>query len=317
MLERVLPSCAAVAATSHFVTIDEAALQAFAPTVAAHVPERMVHTPHHRIGRIDETIAYFLVLDSLNFGSGFFADLGDYRGEAGYFAVATALGDWFDRDGVPDADALARQGPDEIAAILGQDGGSVALAPFLDWCAEALQQLSVFVSTQLDGDYASLLDRTGGQADRIIDLLWTMPYFRDVADLDGRKVYLLKRAQIFVHDLAIALAQDDRYRIAGLDRLTAFADNMLPFVLEANGVLHYRADLSERVNSLIPLQPGSREEIELRAFAIHATERLRLTLKQHGIDLSAREIDFALWNIGNATPPGPGHNLHICHTYFY
>ncbi|MDB5676076.1 MAG: hypothetical protein JWM65_3058, partial [Sphingomonas bacterium] len=81
MVERVLPSCRRVAETARLVTIDESALAGFADRIAPLLPEAMTHTPHHFAGDVEETVGYFLVLDALNFGSGFFAHYRPYRGE--------------------------------------------------------------------------------------------------------------------------------------------------------------------------------------------------------------------------------------------
>jgi len=130
-------------------------------------------------------------------------------------------------------------------------------------------------------------------------------------------VWLLKRAQIFVHDLAIAGAERGLFEITGLDRLTVFADNMLPYVLETNGVLRYDPDLSRRIGAGELLEPGSRAEIELRAVTVHACELLRRALVANGYAITARDLDFALWNCGVATPEEGDHRLHLCETWWY
>lgn len=317
MIEHVLPSCRRVAESAQRVTIDEAALAAFAGPIANLLPRGMRHTPHHFIADFPETTGYFLILDALNFGSGFFAHYAPYRGEAGYYALAMALRDWFHAEGMPSCETLQAIDAATVARVLGQDPDNAALARFFGWAVEALHELGRFVETELGGVYANLLAAAKLDAGAMVALLCRMPMFRDVGVLDGQEVWLLKRAQIFVHDLAIAGAQSGRFEIKGLERLTVFADNMLPFVLETNGVLRYDPGLSRQIGAGELLQPGSRAEIELRAVSVHACELLRQALVARGHDITARELDFALWNCGVATPEEGDHRLHLCETCFY
>ncbi|MDB5709441.1 MAG: hypothetical protein JWL96_1511 [Sphingomonas bacterium] len=317
MIERVLPSCRRVAETARLVTIDEVALPRFAERIAPLLPEAMTHTPHHFAGDVEQTVGYFLVLDALNFGSGFFAHYRSYRGEKGYFALATALRDWFAERGAPTPAALQAIDAAEMSHILGQDPASAPLRPFIGWAVEALRELGHFIETDLNGRCANMLTYGNHQADDMVALLCRMPMFRDVSHLAGEEVWLLKRAQILVHDTAIAGAERGLFEIHGLDRLTVFADNMLPFVLEANGVLRYHPALSHRIGRGETLRPGSRAEIELRAVSVHVCELLRLELAQRGVIATARAIDFALWNAGVATPERGDHRLHLCQTWFY
>ncbi|MDB5577277.1 MAG: hypothetical protein JWR80_2453, partial [Bradyrhizobium sp.] len=253
----------------------------------------------------------------LNFGSGFFAHYRPYRGEEGYFALATALRDWFAEKGQPTPATLQAIGAAEVSRILGQDPASEPLRPFIGWAVEALHQLGRFIEADLSGRCANLLEYGNHQADDMVTLLCRMPMFRDVASLDGKEVWLLKRAQILVHDTAIAGTERGLFEIGGLDRLTVFADNMLPFVLEANGVLRYDPALSRRIGTGELLEAGSRAEIELRAVSVHACELLRLELASCGVTALAREVDFALWNAGVDTPERADHRLHLCGTWFY
>ncbi len=317
MIERVLPSCRRVAESARLVTIDEAALAAFAERIAPLLPAAMTHTPHHFAGDVEETVGYFMVLDALNFGSGFFAHYRPYKGEEGYFALATALRDWFAEGGQPTPAALQAIDAAEMSCILGQDPASEPLRPFIGWAVEALHQLGRFIETDLNGRCANLLSYGNHQADDMVTLLCRMPMFRDVATLDGEEVWLLKRAQILVHDTAIAGAERGLFAIEGLDRLTVFADNMLPFVLEANGVLRYDRDVSRQIGAGDLLEPGSRAEIELRAVTLHACELLRLELVGQGFDVTARGLDFSLWNAGVAAPEKGDHRLHRCQTWWY
>ena len=71
-----------------------------------------------------------------------------------------------------------------------------------------------------------------------------MPFF------DDRGFY--KRAQIVANDFALAgIAEFD-----DLDRLTIFADNLVPHVLRIDGVLRYDDQLAARIDRQELLPPG-------------------------------------------------------------
>ena len=88
-----------------------------------------------------------------------------------------------------------------------------------------------------------------------------MPFFDDVG--------FWKRAQITANDLALAGVAD----FHDLDRLTIFADNLVPHVLRVDGVLVYDAALAARIDAGELLEPGG-EEREIRGCAVHACELL-------------------------------------------
>ena len=71
-----------------------------------------------------------------------------------------------------------------------------------------------------------------------------MPFFADPG--------FYKRAQITAHDLHLAgvVAYPD------IDRLTIFADNLVPHVLRLDGVLHYDDELAALIDAGIELPAG-------------------------------------------------------------
>jgi hypothetical protein len=98
-----------------------------------------------------------------------------------------------------------------------------------------------------------------------------------------------KRAQIAAADLnragVVVLHEEDR--------LTAFADNLVPHVLRLDRVLDLDPGLEARIDAGELLVHGSAEEVELRACAVHAIELLAAASP-----LSPAQIDAALWNRG-------------------
>jgi hypothetical protein len=99
-----------------------------------------------------------------------------------------------------------------------------------------------------------------------------------------------KRAQIAAADLALAGVA----RFGDLDRLTIFADNLVPHVLRCEGVLRYDAALAAHIDAG-RLLPAGAQEREIRACAVHACELLAARL-----GTTAHELDNALWSRGQA-----------------
>jgi hypothetical protein len=87
-------------------------------------------------------------------------------------------------------------------------------------------------------------------------------------------------------------------RFEDLDRLTIFADNLVPHVLRVDGVLTYDDGLAGRIDREELLMPGSAEEVEIRACAVAAVEMMREALAREGTRVTAMGLDFVLWNRG-------------------
>ncbi len=111
---------------------------------------------------------------------------------------------------------------------------------------------------------------------------------------DRVEVPFLKRAQIAAADLHRAGSA----RFADLDRLTMFADNLVPHVLRLDGVLVLDPGLVARIESGQLIEHDSREEIELRACALHAVELIVAALQRIGAPSTAAEVDQLLWTRG-------------------
>lgn len=90
------------------------------------------------------------------------------------------------------------------------------------------------------------------------------------------------------------------YSFADLEQVTMFADYRVPQILRHMGVMEYSAELSRKVDALEVVPFGSTEEVEIRAATIVAVERLQRCLKEQGRDLLVLEVDWLLWQWGEA-----------------
>jgi hypothetical protein len=270
LLDEVRSSCRAIAATARYVSID---LDAARPPAEAD-PPALDPEAHYLEGSPEDVATYLLTLDAVNFGSGWFPTLRKRAGRSGYFTVASALAERCRARGPWRAAELRALDARELAAVLGQDRGH----PLMRLYAEALRELGRFLAgrTALD-----LVEEAGGSAERLATTL-----ARGMRFFDDRGFY--KRAQIVPSDLALAGVAS----FHDLDRLTIFADNLVPHVLRVDGVLRYDPALAAQIDAERLLPPG-RAEREIRACALHACEQLA---ERTGIP--PRVLDIRFWNRG-------------------
>ena len=270
LCDEVRACCAEIARSARSVAIDLDRFGAIEPgPEPALDPER-----HYLEGRRGDVIAYVLTLDAVNFGSGWFPTLRKRPGCSGYFTVAAALADHFRAQGPWSAAALRALSTPEVAEVLGQERAH----PLMRLYAEALRDLGRFLG---DRKPCEVVDAAGGLAEVLAETL-----ARGMRFFDDRCFY--KRAQITANDLALAGV----VRFSDLDRLTIFADNLVPHVLRLDGVLVYEEGLAAHIDAEELLPPGEQER-EIRGCAVHACELIAREL-----EVPPRVLDVWLWNRG-------------------
>jgi hypothetical protein len=164
----------------------------------------------------------------------------------------------------------------------------------------ALHDLGRLLLDRYEGSFQALVAAANGRAERFVELLLDMPMYRDVASYRGKEIWILKRAQLTPADVALALGGSELGRLEGLDRLTIFADNLVPHVLRMEGVLVYDPELLRAINAGEALEAGGGAEVEIRAVSIHAVEGMLALLDRLGQATTAWEIDYLLWQAGQA-----------------
>ena len=288
LTDDVRATCREIAERARHVTIDLARLSALEPGA----PPELDAGRHYLDGPPEDVADYMLVLDSINFGSGWFPTLRKREGMSGYFTVASSLADHWRSPGGWSAEELRALGAEDVALVLGQEPGHELMGLY----AEALRELGRFLDTRRALD---LVAEAGRSAERLASMLaGGMRFFDDVG--------FWKRAQIAANDLALAgVAEFD-----DLDRLTIFADNLVPHVLRVDGVLVYEPALAARIDAGDLLPPGA-EEREIRGCAVHACELL-----SERLGTPARLIDTALWSRGQE-PRYKAVPRHRTRTVFY
>jgi hypothetical protein len=281
--DEVRRSCAEIARGARWVSID-----LDAPTVTGGVAGLNAEQ-HFLEGSAEDVARYVLVLDTINFGSGWFPTLRHGSTDAmteRLTAFVRGGGSWWGAasDGLSAAD---------VATVLDEDPAH----PLMVLYAEGLAQLGAFAAGR---DALELVDAAAGSAARFAaSLAEGMGFFAD------RGFY--KRAQITANDLVLAgvASFDD------IDRLTVFADNFLPHVLRLDGVLVVDEELAARIDRGELLEAGGVQERELRACAVHACEGLAARL-----GVAPRLLDNWLWNRG-CEPAYLARPAHLARTVFY
>ena len=306
VFDRIREACAEVTRRARYVHLNRDAVAPYAASLPL-LNSRPAYDPvHHYLGPPDATAAYVLALDTVNFGSGYFPHLQKRPGMSGYFTVASHLKDHFNAHGPPSAAALEGLAVEECANVFGQDLREPARAELMDLFTVALNDLGALLLARYGGSPIALIEAARGSAERLVTLLAEMPYFQDVAAYPtagdglggGFGVPLYKRAQITSSDLSLAFGGRGYGHFTDLERLTIFADNLVPHVLRIDGLLDYDASLAARISAGKLVPAGSPEEVEIRAVALHAVERMVEVFREAGREVTAQELDFLLWNRG-------------------
>ncbi|MFN3627692.1 MAG: hypothetical protein ACK4S3_07410, partial [Parvibaculum sp.] len=121
LLSRIRDASREVAEAARWVRIDDAALLTYPEVVELSAQGRPSHDPDfHVLADQDRVIAFFIILDTVNFGSGYFPYLDKARGPSGYFTIAGRLKDRFERDGPLTSTELRALDAGACADLFGQ-----------------------------------------------------------------------------------------------------------------------------------------------------------------------------------------------------
>jgi len=268
-----------VAAGAHHVSIDADAV------IASGGISGLDATLHFLEGAPDDVARYVLILDTINFGSGWFGELGVTTD-----GLTERLTEHARAERPWTSDQLRRLEASTVAATLGLPAEHQLTRLY----SAALNHLGGFLG------HRPMAGVVGDSADALAERLAAgMPFF------DDRGFY--KRAQIAANDLHLA----EVVTYPDVDRLTIFADNLVPHVLRVDGVLRYSDELAQAIDDGRALSAGGEFERELRGCAVHACEGVAQRL-----GVAPRLLDNWLWNRGRH-PPYSERPAHITRTVYY
>lgn len=280
--DEVRASCAWVAGRAHFVRIDEEKVEAYAEGLdgeEAGAPPLPADP--------EAATAFAICMNAINFGSGWWPTIRKRPGHSGYATMAAGVEERFAGAGPWTAEDLVVMDAEAIAVVVGQDPEHPLMAQF----AAALRDIGERLKGEHGGRYLSVVE-SADSIPALAGVLADWVSFADASEYEGRRVPFFKRAQLAAADLHRTGVAD----LPGVERLTAFADNLVPHVLRVDGVLQLDPDLTARIEAEELLVHGSPEEVELRACAVQAIELLAATC-----ELSPAAIDGVLWNRGRGS----------------
>jgi putative queuosine salvage protein len=279
--DEVRAACAWVAERARSVRVKEEAIAEYAANLprpdAAGEPAPFADDP-------EIAAAFAICMNAINFGSGWWPTIRKRPGHSGYATMAAGVADRFASRGPWTAEELEAMDAETIAEVVDQDPEH----PLMPQFAAALCDVGIRLLAEHGGNFLGPAE-TSDSIPTLAETFAAWAAFDDVSEYEGRRIPFFKRAQLAAADLHRAGVAD----LPGLDRLTAFADNLVPHVLRVDGVLALDPKLETRIEAEELLVHGSPEEVELRACAVQAVE---LLATDGG--LAPAEIDSGLWNRG-------------------
>jgi hypothetical protein len=292
-------SVAALAPNTQFVRCEEDRLEAYLAEVARRDEQPIYDPTLTNVGSVETRLAFVLLRDATNFGSGWHPYLTKLPGLSGARTTGNLLAQHLASFGAPSADWLCGVRPEDCASIFRQSMTS-PVDELMSLFATAWRQLGEVLRDEYAGRYDGLVAAARGSAVALTDILSRIGYFADFYEYKGLAFPFLKRAQLTCYDLSLACADNERCCFSDLAQLTIFADNLVPHVLKVDGVLTFDADLETRIESGAVLEAGSAEEIEIRAMAVYAAERLSALAAARGDFVMPLRLSDWLWNRGQS-----------------
>jgi hypothetical protein len=313
--DQLRASAAAVAAQARWVRCDEARLEAYVEEAMGRATQPRFDPTLSDVGDAPTRLAFVLMRDATNFGSGYHPVLRKAPGLSGARTTGLALAEHFRKQGPRTPEWCARATARDCAVIFNQDDTGPA-GELMSLFAAAWNQLGNHLIEHYSGSFFSLLEDAAGSALRFTQLISQIPFFQDAVWYQGRSLPFLKRAQLAAYDVSLALAGEPFCDFQDLERLTIFADNLVPHVLKLDRVLVFDADLDARIESGQLLTSGSDEEIEIRALAVYVTERLSALCRERGDPVMALQLSDWLWHRGQM-PLYKQRPRHRCRCVYY
>jgi len=269
------------------------------------------------------TIDFILVANLMNFAYTDFATgvRFDQVGDSAVYADSDALLYCLHRailEGVDVLDGayLAQVTTDDLRELF--RGGTTELQ-LLDERAAILQAAGAALVERYEGRFhnliaaasPSLYDDSNGMLELLVR---DFPRFDDVAEYNGHTVRFYKLAQLAVWFLHVSLP--DGLGISDLNRLTAFADYIVPVGLRVLGIFRYSDALEQAIGGGVLIEAGSPQEVELRAHTIYATALLTdavNALRPPELQVIVPQIDARFWLPFHKTH----HPHHLTRTIYY
>jgi Potential Queuosine, Q, salvage protein family len=191
---------------------------------------------------------------------------------------------------------ISRSALDDIFA------GNVTM-PMLDEKLAVLHQVGAVLAEKYDGRFHKfvqacsprLYDQGNGLIERMVK---EFPRFNDASDFEGHEIKFYKLAQLGAWMLYSTLHKSGKFRLDDPQKMTAFADYIVPVALRLLGITSYSAELENVINAHQVIPRDSRREIEIRAHCLYATALLAEEVnkvREPKEQVIIPQIDARLW----------------------
>src|SRR5262249_38993285 len=175
--------------------------------------------------------------------------------------------------------------------------------PMLDEKMEIWRQVGARLVARYGGRFSNfvsacaprLYDGGNGLVERLVS---EFPRFNDVSIYEGFTVKFYKLPQLAIWFLHCSLGKSGSFRIEDIDKMTAFADSIVPVALHLHGMVGYSRELEHSINTHQMIVRDSSWEVEIRAHSIYATALLAEEinkLREPGRQIAVPQIDARLW----------------------
>jgi len=305
MREMILQSIRPVIESLEHVWIDENRLR----SIGFSLDETILDLPNWSDPIIypwddDGVVPYLLLFNTINFAFwGKNKWRVKYKGKVwdGAYGLMAAFTRAVEEDiHVLDGEYLAEMTEERLGHILRGEGELVLFKER----AAILREVGAVLVEKFDGSFSRLFAAAEGSATALVSLLVEhFPSFRDVASLDGAEVSFYKRAQLAPMMIYERYGGRGAGALKDTAELTVAADYKLPQGLRALKIIGYHDDLAGKVDEMVEIPAGSREEIEIRAATVWACELMRDCLNGRFGGATSLHVDYYLWSIGRSGLP--------------
>ncbi|KAH8271591.1 hypothetical protein KR018_010252, partial [Drosophila ironensis] len=221
---------------------------------------------------------WVFVLDTLNFCFWTPNNYTKYKvnGYTGYFALCAAVKRAIDEGlDITNPKYYSEIDLKTLQGIFRSDDGETEI-PLIQKRVECLHEVGKVLLSKYEGRFENVIKAADNSAVRLLELIVEeFPCFRDQAEFAGKRVSILKRAQILVGDIWCCYQGKGLGFFHDIDKITMFADYRVPQVLVLFGSLEYTPELLEFLKTDTILENGDPREVEIRGASIYIIERVR------------------------------------------
>lgn len=198
-----------------------------------------------------------------------------------------------------DGNFLAKITPSDMEKIF---AGNIEM-PMLEEKTALLRQAGAILAAKYGGRYYNFLrscsprlyDNGNGLVERLAS---EFPRYNDVSTYDGHQIKFYKLTQLGFWQIYAGLGPTRPFRLEDPQKMTAFADYIVPVALRLMGMTSYSPALEHAINTYQMIPRDSTQEIEIRAHCLYATALLTDEINKRRPperQIIIPQIDARLW----------------------